>query len=271
MGLKVCAAKADGFGDLRKHKLEDLACVVGGEVINEEIGSKLEDLTLDMLGQADKVVITKDNTTFIGGKGNKQNIEDRVTMLKLQIEEATNDYDKEKLQERIAKLISGVAVINVGGASEAEINEIKDRVDDALSATKAAIQEGIIVGGGVALLRSSIESDFSNENSEDFNFGIKIVNEAIKEPIYILARNGNKSGDLVIKEISSNSDFNFGYNAKTDKYENLVENGVIDPAKVVRVALENAASVASMILMSKCSIVEDKKIGEQITNSTTLA
>jgi chaperonin GroEL len=256
--IKVCAVKAPGFGDRRKEMLEDLAVLTGGVVITEEKGMKLEDTTLEMLGQADKITIDKEKTTVVAGAGSEEAIKNRVGQIKKQIETTTSDYDKEKLQERLAKLAGGVAVLYIGAASEVEMKEKKDRVDDALHATRAAVEEGIVPGGGVAYIRSiaSLEG-FTGEN-EDETTGIEIVKRAIQEPLRQIVFNAGKEGAVVVQKVSEGKD-DFGYNARTDVYENLYEAGVIDPAKVTRIALENAASIAGMFLTTECVLVDEKE------------
>jgi chaperonin GroEL len=255
--LKIAAVKAPGFGDRRKEMLEDIAILTGGTVVSEEKGLKLETATMDLLGEAEKITIDKETTTVVNGKGEKSNIEARVKQIKVQIENTTSDYDKEKLQERLAKLSGGVAVLYIGASSEVEMKAKKDLVDDALSATRAAVEEGIIPGGGVAYIRA-IESlaKLKGEN-EDQNTGIAIVRRAIEEPLRMIVENAGMEGSIVVQRIKEGKD-DFGYNAYTDKYENLYESGVIDPTKVARVALENAASVAGMFLTTECVIVEEK-------------
>jgi len=255
--LKIAAVKAPGFGDRRKEMLEDIAVLTGGMVISEEKGMKLEGATLDMLGQCEKIVIDKDNTTVVNGVGKSEDIEARVNQIKAQIEITTSDYDKEKLQERLAKLAGGVAVLYVGAASEIEMKEKKDRVEDALSATRAAVEEGIIPGGGVALVRSiDVLENLKGEN-EDETLGIKIVKRAIEEPLRQIIANAGGEGAVVVQKVREGKG-DFGYNARTEKYENLLTTGVIDPAKVTRVALENAASIAGMLLTTECVITEEK-------------
>jgi chaperonin GroEL len=255
--LKVCAVKAPGFGDRRKEMLEDIAILTGGIVISEEKGMKLDAATLDMLGTADKVTVNKENTTIVDGAGSKEAIASRVAQIKAQIEQTKSDYDKEKLQERLAKLAGGVAVLHIGAPSEVEMKEKKDRVDDALSATRAAIAEGIVPGGGVAYIRaiSSIE-DMKGDN-EDETTGIHIVKRAIEEPLRQIVANAGAEGAVIVQKVKEgNADF--GYNARTGEFENLMAAGVIDPAKVTRVALENAASIAGMFLTTEC-VIADKK------------
>jgi chaperonin GroEL len=256
--LKVAAVKAPGFGDRRKEMLEDIAVLTGGNVITEEKGMKLEQTTLDMLGRAEKVTIDKENTTIVGGQGNTDTIKARVNMIKKQIELTTSDYDREKLQERLAKLAGGVAVIYVGAASEVEMKEKKDRVDDALSATRAAVEEGIVPGGGVAYIRA-IEAltDLKGEN-EDEQTGIEIIKRAIEEPLRQIVENAGKEGAVIVQKVKEGNG-DFGYNARLDQFQNLYEGGVIDPAKVTRVALENAASIAGMLLTTETVIVEAKE------------
>jgi chaperonin GroEL len=257
-GLKVCAVKAPGFGDRRKAMLEDIAILTGGTVITEEKGMKLEDARLDDLGSADKVTVNKDNSTIVKGGGDKKAIEARISQIKAQIETTTSDYDKEKLQERLAKLAGGVAVLYVGAPSEVEMKEKKDRVDDALSATRAAIEEGTVPGGGVAYIRAIPALDVLKGENEDETTGIEIVKRAIEEPLRQIANNAGKEGAVVVNKVKEGKG-DFGYNARTDVYENLCTTGVIDPAKVARVALENAASVAGMFLTTECVIAEKKE------------
>jgi len=256
--LKVVAVKAPGFGDRRKEMLEDIAILTGGTVISEEKGYKLEDATLGYLGQAEKVSVDKENTTIVGGKGQKENIEARVKQIKMQIENTTSDYDREKLQERLAKLAGGVAVIYVGAASEVEMKERKDRFDDALHATRAAIEEGIIPGGGVAYLRA-IETlvDLKGEN-EDQTTGVAIIRRSLEEPLRQIVANAGLEGSVIVQRVREGKG-DFGFNARTEKYENLFESGVIDPTKVARVALENAASIAGMLLTTECLLSESKE------------
>ena len=256
--LKICAVKAPGFGDRRKAMLEDIAVLTGGVVISEEKGLKLEQATVEMLGSAEKVTISKDNTTIVGGKGEKNNIQDRVNQIKNEIKNSTSDYDKEKLQERLAKLSGGVAVLYVGAASEVEMKEKKDRVDDALCATRAAIEEGTVVGGGVALIRA-IDSikDLKGDNADE-DTGIAIIRRAIEEPLRQIVENAGMESSVVVDKVRSGKG-DFGYNARKDVYENLRESGIIDPAKVTRVALENAASIAGMLLTTECVICDKKE------------
>jgi len=257
-GLKVCAVKAPGFGDRRKEMLEDIAILTGGSVITEEKGMKLEDTTLEMLGQAEKITVDKENTTIVNGAGETSNIAARVAQIKNQIESTTSDYDREKLQERLAKLSGGVAVLYVGAPSEIEMKEKKDRVDDALSATRAAVEEGIVPGGGVAYIRSiGVLENMEGEN-DDETTGIEIVKRAIEEPMRQIVANAGLEGAVIVHKVKEGVD-DFGYNARIGEYQNLFETGVIDPAKVTRVALENAASIAGMFLTTECVIIEEKE------------
>ncbi len=257
--LKICAVKAPGFGDRRKEMLEDIAILTGGLVISEEKGLKLEQATLEMLGSCDKVVITKENTTIVNGAGSKENIATRVNQIKAQIKTTTtSDYDKEKLQERLAKLSGGVAVLYVGAASEVEMKEKKDRVDDALCATRAAIEEGIVAGGGVAYIRAIESLEGLKGDNADETTGIEIIKRAIEEPLRQIVENAGKEGAVVVQKVREGKG-DFGYNARTDVYENMHAAGVVDPAKVARVALENAASIAGMFLTTECVIVEKKE------------
>ncbi len=256
--LKIAAVKAPGFGDRRKEMLEDIAILTGGVVISEEKGLKLETATLDMLGCADKVTIDKENTTIVNGCGAKEAIAERVNQIKKLIEHSTSDYDKEKLQERLAKLAGGVAVLYVGAASEIEMKEKKDRIDDALSATRAAIEEGIIPGGGVAYIRAIPALEKMKGENEDETTGIEIVKRAIEEPLRQIAANAGVEGAVVVNKVKEGKK-DFGYNARTDVYEHLMKTGVIDPKKVARVALENAASIAGMFLTTECVLVEEKQ------------
>jgi chaperonin GroEL len=255
-GLKVAAVKAPGFGDRRKAMLEDIAILTGGQVISEDLGIKLENVTLDMLGRAKKVRIEKENTTIVDGAGDKEQIKGRCEQIKAQIEETTSDYDREKLQERLAKLAGGVAVIRVGGSTEVEVKERKDRVDDALHATRAAVEEGIVPGGGVALLRLSQSLSSLKGANEDENVGIDIVRRAIQAPCRQIATNAGKDGAVVAGEILRNPTWEFGYDAQHDEYKNLVEAGIIDPTKVVRTALQDAASVASLLITTEAMVAE---------------
>ncbi len=256
--LKVCAVKAPGFGDRRKEMLEDLAILTGGTVITEEKGMKLEQAKLDMLGLAEKITVDKENTTVVNGAGKPEAIHARVSQIKKQIEATTSDYDKEKLQERLAKLSGGVAVIYVGAASEVEMKEKKDRVDDALSATRAAVEEGIVPGGGVAYIRAIEALDKIKGENEDEQTGIEIIKRAIEEPLRQIVGNAGKEGAVIVQKIKEGKG-DYGYNARTDVYQNLYEAGVIDPAKVTRIALENAASIAGMFLTTEAVVVEEKE------------
>jgi chaperonin GroEL len=255
-GLKIAAVKAPGFGDRRKAMLEDIAVLTGGTVISEDLGIKLENVTLDMLGTAEKVSITKENTTIVDGAGDKADIEGRVAQIKAQIEETTSDYDREKLQERLAKLAGGVAVIRVGGATEVEVKEKKDRVDDALNATRAAVEEGIVPGGGVALLRAKKAVEALTSDNPDIMAGIKIVLRALEAPIRQIATNAGVEGSIVVGKILENNDETFGFNAQTEKYVNMVETGIIDPTKVVRTALQDAASIAGLLITTEAMVAE---------------
>ncbi len=256
--LKICAVKAPGFGDRRKEMLEDIAVLTGGTVISEEKGMQLSQATLTDLGRADKVTVNKENTTIVNGAGNKDAIAQRVAMIKAQIEQTTSDYDREKLQERLAKLAGGVAVLHIGAPSEVEMKEKKDRVDDALSATRAAIAEGIVPGGGVAYIRCLADLDALKGDNDDEQTGIEIVRRAIEEPLRQIAQNAGVEGAVVVQKVSEGKD-DFGYNARTDTYEPMYAAGVIDPAKVTRGALENAASIAGMFLTTECVIAEKKE------------
>ena len=256
--LKICAVKAPGFGDRRKEMLEDIAVLTGGVVISEEKGLNLEQATIEMLGTADKVTVSKDNTTIVNGAGAKENIKERCEQIKAQIASTKSDYDKEKLQERLAKLSGGVAVLYVGAASEVEMKEKKDRVDDALRATRAAIEEGIVAGGGVAYIRALEALEGLKGDNADETTGIDIIKRAIEEPLRQIVANAGKEGAVVVQKVREGK-ADFGYNARTDVYENLHAAGVVDPAKVTRVALENAASIAGMFLTTECVIVEKKE------------
>ena len=257
-GLKIAAVKAPGFGDRRKAMLQDIAILTGGEMIAEDLGIKLENVTIDMLGKAKKISIDKDNTTIVDGAGAKKEIEGRVSQIKAQIEETTSDYDREKLQERLAKLAGGVAVIKVGGATEIEVKEKKDRVDDALNATRAAVEEGIVPGGGVALLQA-IKAITVKGLNEDEEAGINIVRKALQSPIRQIAQNAGVEGSIVVGKVNENKDWTFGYDAQNDVYVDMVEKGIIDPAKVVRTALQDAASVAGMLITTEAGIAEAPK------------
>ena len=255
-GLKIAAVKAPGFGDRRKAMLQDIAILTGGQVISEELGMKLESATMDMLGTAKRVSITKDETTIIDGNGDKAEIEARVTQIRQQIEETDSDYDREKLQERVAKLAGGVAVIRVGGMTETEVKERKDRVDDALNATRAAVQEGIVVGGGVALVQAAKKlAGLTGENS-DQDVGISIVRKAIEAPLRQIAENAGVDGAVVAGKIRESDDLTFGFNAQTEEYGDMFAFGVIDPAKVVRTALQDAASVASLLITTEAMVAD---------------
>lgn len=255
-GLKIAAVKAPGFGDRRKAMLEDIAILTGGQVISEDLGIKLETVTLQMLGQAKTIRIEKENTTIVDGAGSKDDIQGRVEQIKAQIEETTSDYDREKLQERLAKLAGGVAVIRVGGSTEVEVKERKDRVDDALHATRAAVEEGIVPGGGVALLRASLKlSDLKGLNNDE-QVGIEIVRRAIQVPLKQIAENAGKDGAVIAGEVLRDDTYEYGYDAQLDGYKNLVEAGIIDPTKVVRTALQDAASIASLLITTEAMIAE---------------
>ncbi|MBQ1623416.1 MAG: chaperonin GroEL, partial [Bacteroidales bacterium] len=256
--LKVAAVKAPGFGDRRKEMLQDIATLTGAIVVSEERGFTLENATPDMLGRAEKVVIDKENTTIVNGAGDKEAIADRASQIRKQIATTTSDYDREKLQERLGKLAGGVAVLYVGAASEVEMKEKKDRVEDALNATRAAVEEGIIPGGGVALVRAEAALAGVKGDNEDETTGINIVARAIEEPIRTIAANAGKEGSVIVQKVKEGK-ADFGYNARTDKFENLLATGVIDPTKVVRVALQNAASVAGMFLTTECALADIKE------------
>jgi chaperonin GroEL len=256
--LKICAVKAPGFGDRRKEMLQDIAILTGGVVISEEQGYKLENADLSYLGQAEKIVIDKDNTTIVNGKGKKDSIVARVNQIKAQMEKTTSDYDKEKLQERLAKLSGGVAVIYVGAASEVEMKEKKDRFDDALHATRAAIEEGIVPGGGIAYIRAIASLEKLKGDNDDQKTGIAIIRRALEEPLRMIVENAGIEGSIVVQKVKKGK-IDYGFNARTEKYENLYKSGVIDPTKVTRVALENAASIAGMLLTTECVIAEAKE------------
>jgi chaperonin GroEL len=256
--LKVAAVKAPGFGDRRKEMLRDIAVLTGGQVISEEVGFKLENATLNDLGKAKRVVIDKDNTTVVDGKGKEGDIQGRINEIKAAIDKSTSDYDREKLQERLAKLSGGVAVINVGAATETEMKEKKARVEDALHATRAAVEEGIVPGGGVALIRAQASLD-KVKGTEDEKIGVDIVRRALEEPIRMIAQNAGAEGSIVVAKVKESKDKNFGYNAATDTYEDLVKAGVIDPTKVSRTALQNAASIAGLLLTTEAVVVEKKE------------
>jgi chaperonin GroEL len=257
-GLKIAAVKAPGFGDRRKAMLQDIAVLTGGQVISEDLGIKLENVSMDMLGKAKRVSITKDDTTIVDGGGKKKDIEARVSQIRAQIEDTTSDYDREKLQERLAKLAGGVAVIKVGGATEVEVKEKKDRVDDALNATRAAVEEGIVPGGGVALLRASKNIQVVGLN-DDEKAGIDIVRKALEAPLRQIVENAGVEGSVVVNNILANKSRSYGFNAQTEEYGDLVAMGVIDPVKVVRSALQNAASVAALLITTEASIAEAPK------------
>jgi chaperonin GroEL len=258
-GLRVAAVKAPGFGDRRKAMLEDIAVLTGGQVISEDLGIKLENVSLDMLGKAKKVTITKDDTTIVDGVGEKDAIEARIGQIKKQIEDTTSDYDKEKLQERLAKLAGGVAVIRVGGSTEVEVKEKKDRVDDALNATRAAVEEGIVPGGGIALLKATRALDGLTGDNADQTAGIAIIRRAIQAPIRQISENAGVEGSIVVGKVLENADKSFGFNAQTEEYGDLVAMGVIDPAKVVRTALQDAASVAGILITTEAAVADAPK------------
>ncbi|MDQ0302834.1 chaperonin GroEL [Ancylobacter polymorphus] len=258
-GLKVAAVKAPGFGDRRKAMLEDIAVLTGGQVISEELGIKLESVNLSMLGRAKKVVIEKEKTTIVDGVGKKKDIEGRVAQIKAQIEETTSDYDREKLQERLAKLAGGVAVIRVGGATEVEVKEKKDRIDDALNATRAAVQEGIVPGGGIALLRAKKAVEKLSSDNPDIQAGIKIVLRALEAPIRQIAENAGVEGSIVVGKVLETKDQNFGFNAQTEQFVDMIASGIVDPAKVVRTALQDAGSVAGLLITTEAMIADAPK------------
>jgi len=255
-GLKIAAVKAPGFGDRRKAMLEDIAILTGGQVISEDLGIKLENVTLDMLGTAKKVTITKEETTIVNGAGKKADIQGRCNQIRAQIDETSSDYDREKLQERLAKLAGGVAVIRVGGATEVEVKEKRDRVEDAMNATRAAVEEGIVPGGGTALLRASKVLDKLNPGNDDQRVGVEIVRKALQAPVRQIAENAGVEGSIVVGKMLDKKDANYGYNAATDKFEDLVKAGVIDPVKVVRTALQDAASVAGLLITTEAMVAE---------------
>jgi chaperonin GroEL len=257
--LRVCGVKAPGFGDRRKAMLQDIGVLTGGQVISEELGLKLENATINDLGRAKRIVVDKDNTTIVGGTGDGDKIKGRINEIRAAIDKSTSDYDKEKLQERLAKLAGGVAVIHVGAATETEMKEKKARVEDALHATRAAVEEGIVTGGGVALLRVGQKLRDWNVEDRDENIGVQIVRRALEEPVRQIAENAGIEGSIVVEKIRTNPSANFGYNAQTDTWEDLVEAGVIDPTKVTRTALQNAASIASLLLTTECVVVEKKE------------
>jgi chaperonin GroEL len=256
--LKVCAVKAPGFGDRRKEMLRDVAVLTGGQVISEELGFKLENATLNDLGRAKRVVVDKDNTTIVDGRGKPEGIQGRIAEIRSAIDKSTSDYDREKLQERLAKLSGGVAVINVGAATETELKEKKARVEDALHATRAAVEEGIVPGGGVALIRAQVALE-KIKGTEDEKVGVEIVRRALEEPIRMIAQNAGAEGSIVVARVKESKEKNFGYNAATDTYEDLVKAGVIDPTKVTRTALQNAASIAGLLLTTEAVVVEKKE------------
>ena len=258
-GLKIAAVKAPGFGDRRKAMLEDIAVLTGGQVISEDLGIQLENVTLDMLGTAKKVSINKDDTTIVDGAGEKADIEARTGQIRRQIEETTSDYDREKLQERLAKLAGGVAVIKVGGATEIEVKERKDRVDDALNATRAAVEEGIVPGGGTALLYASKALDGVSGDNPDQEAGVNIVRRALQAPIRQIVENAGNEGSIIVGKLLEQDDFKFGFNAQTEEYGDLIANGIVDPAKVVRTALQDAASVAGLLITTEAMVAEAPK------------
>ncbi len=255
-GLKVAAVKAPGFGDRRKAMLQDIAILTGGQAISEDLGIKLENVTLNMLGKAKKVMIEKENTTIVNGAGKKADIEARIAQIKAQIEETTSDYDREKLQERLAKLAGGVAVIRVGGATEVEVKERKDRVDDAMHATRAAVEEGILPGGGVALLRSIKAIERIRTANDDQKHGVEIVRKALSWPARQIAINSGEDGSVVVGKILDKEQYNYGFDAQTGEYGNLMTKGIIDPTKVVRAALQGAASVAGLLITTEAMVAE---------------
>src|SRR5438093_1220252 len=257
--LKVCAVKAPGFGDRRKEMLADITVLTGGKMISEELGLKLENTVLDDLGHVKRILVDKDNTTLIGGKGKQADIQGRISQIKAAIEKSTSDYDKEKLQERLAKLAGGVAVINVGAATETEMKEKKARVEDALHATRAAVEEGIVPGGGVSLLWCQKSLEKVRGSDDDEKIGVEIVRRALEEPMRMIAQNAGAEASIVVGKVKESKDKNFGYNAQTDAFEDLVAAGVIDPTKVTRTALQNAASIASLLLTTECVVVEKKE------------
>jgi chaperonin GroEL len=255
-GLKVAAVKAPGFGDRRKAMLEDIAILTEGTMVSTDLGIKLENVTVNMLGRAKKVMIDKENTTIVNGGGKKKDIEDRITQIKAQIEETTSDYDREKLQERLAKLAGGVAVIRVGGATEVEVKERKDRVDDAMHATRAAVEEGILPGGGVALLRAGKVLDKLKGENEDQRHGVEMVKKAISWPARQIAINAGEDGSIVVGKIQEKDTYAYGYDAQTGEFGNLVAKGIIDPTKVVRTALQDAASIAGLLITTEAMVAE---------------
>jgi chaperonin GroEL len=258
-GLKVAAVKAPGFGDRRKAMLQDIAILTGGTAISEDLGIKLDQVKLDMLGKAKKVMIDKENTTIVNGAGKKKDIEGRVAQIKAEIEETTSDYDREKLQERLAKLAGGVAVIRVGGATEVEVKERKDRVDDAMHATRAAVEEGILPGGGVALLRAVEALKRVKTTNEDQKHGVEIVKKAITWPARQIAINAGEDGSVVVGKITENDTYGYGFDAQTGEFGNLVSKGIIDPTKVVRIALQDGASIAGLLITTEAMVAEKPK------------
>jgi len=256
--VKVCAVKTPGFGDRRKAILQDIAVLTGAQVISEEVGLSMEKVTLDNLGRATKTEVTKEDTTLIGGAGNEVDIKERIGLIKAQIEETTSDYDKEKLQERLAKLAGGVAVIKIGAATEVEMKEKKDRVEDAMNATRAAVEEGVVSGGGVALVRVLAQlSDLKGENSEQ-DIGIKIALRSMQEPLRQIVANAGKEASVILNKVAE-GEGNFGYNAQTDEYGDMIEMGILDPTKVTRIALQKAASVAGLMITTECILLEESK------------
>jgi chaperonin GroEL len=258
-GLKVAAVKAPGFGDRRKAMLQDIAVLTGGQAISEDLGIKMESVTLAMLGKAKKVMIDKENTTIVNGGGKKKDIEDRIGQIKAQIEETTSDYDREKLQERLAKLAGGVAVIRVGGATEVEVKERKDRVDDAMHATRAAVEEGVLPGGGVALLRATEHLKKVRTSNDDQKTGVEIVRKALQAPARQIATNAGEDGSVIVGKILENSNYSFGFDAQSGEYVDMVKKGIIDPTKVVRQALQGAASVAGLLITTEAMVAEVPK------------
>jgi chaperonin GroEL len=258
-GLKVAAVKAPGFGDRRKAMLQDIAVLTGGQAISEDLGIKMESVTLAMLGKAKKVMIDKENTTIVNGGGKKKDIEDRITQIKAQIEETTSDYDREKLQERLAKLAGGVAVIRVGGATEVEVKERKDRVDDAMHATRAAVEEGVLPGGGVALLRATEHLKKVRTQNDDQKTGVEIVRKALQAPARQIATNAGEDGSVIVGKILENSNYSFGFDAQSGEYVDMVKKGIIDPTKVVRQALQGASSVAGLLITTEAMVAEVPK------------
>ncbi len=255
-GLKVAAVKAPGFGDRRKAMLQDIAVLTGGQAISEDLGIKLENVTLAMLGKAKKVMIDKENTTIVNGAGKKKDIEDRITQIKAQIEETTSDYDREKLQERLAKLAGGVAVIRVGGATEVEVKERKDRVDDAMHATRAAVEEGILPGGGVALLRATEVLKKVRTHNDDQKTGVEIVRKALQSPARQIATNAGEDGSVIVGKILEHGTYGYGFDAQNGEYVDMVKKGIIDPTKVVRQALQGASSVAGLLITTEAMVAE---------------